>query len=97
MRGLSRVTSARHIPGSPTILPINMPGASGHIAAGHIYNVAAKDGTVIGSTTPGVITDPLWAGDAGRAKFNYDPVEARSISAARRPPPTTATSAPTRR
>ena len=64
-----------HIPGSPTILPINMPGASGHIAAGHIYNVAAKDGTVIGSTTPGVITDPLWAGEAGRAKFNYDPVK----------------------
>jgi len=65
----------RHIPGNPTILPINMPGASGHVAAGHIYNVAAKDGTVIGSTTPGVITDPLWAGEAGRAKYKYDPVK----------------------
>ena len=52
-----------------------MPGASGHVSAAHIYNVAAKDGTVIGSTTPGVITDPLWAGDAGRAKFKYDPTK----------------------
>jgi tripartite-type tricarboxylate transporter receptor subunit TctC len=65
----------KHIPGNPALLPVNMPGASGHISAAHIYNVAAKDGTVIGSTTPGVITDPLWAGDAGKDKFNYDPVK----------------------
>jgi tripartite-type tricarboxylate transporter receptor subunit TctC len=64
----------RFIPGNPTILPINMPGASGHIAAAHIFNVAAKDGTAIGATTPGVLTDPLWAGENGRTKFNYDPV-----------------------
>jgi len=63
----------KHIPGNPTILPLNMPGASGHISAAHIYMVAAKDGTAIGATTPGVITDPLWAGDAGKNKFNYDP------------------------
>ena len=52
-----------------------MPGASGHVSAAHIYNVAAKDGTVIGSTTPGVITEPLWAGEAGRGKFKYDPAK----------------------
>ena len=46
---------------------------TGHISAAHIYTVAAKDGTAIGATTPGVITDPLWAGDAGKDKFNYDP------------------------
>src|SRR6266545_188648 len=44
----------KHIPGNPALLPVNMPGASGHISAAHIYNVAAKDGTVIGATTPGV-------------------------------------------
>jgi tripartite-type tricarboxylate transporter receptor subunit TctC len=65
----------KHIPGNPTILPINMPGASGHVSAAHIYTVAAKDGTAIGATTPGVITDPLWAGDAGKDKFNYDPTK----------------------
>src|SRR5687768_9799956 len=56
----------KHIPRQPSIVPVNMPGASGHISAAHIYNVAAKDGTAIGSTAPGVITDPLWAGDAGK-------------------------------
>jgi tripartite-type tricarboxylate transporter receptor subunit TctC len=65
----------KYIPGNPTIVPFNMPGASGHVSAAHVYNVAAKDGTVIGSTTPGVITEPLWAGEAGRAKFKYDPTK----------------------
>jgi tripartite-type tricarboxylate transporter receptor subunit TctC len=65
----------KHIPSNPALLPVNMPGASGHVSAAHIYTVAAKDGTVIGSTTPGVITDPLWAGEAGKDKFNYDPVK----------------------
>ena len=57
MRGLVARHLGQHIPGNPTILPVNMPGASGHVAA-HIYKVAAKDGTAIGAT-PGVITDPV--------------------------------------
>jgi len=40
---------AKHIPGNPTIVVQNMPGASGIVAANHIYNVAPKDGTVIGA------------------------------------------------
>src|SRR5581483_5942325 len=63
----------KYIPGNPTVLPVNMPGASGHISAAHIYTVAPKDGTSIVATTPGVITDPLWAGNTGKDKFNYDP------------------------
>jgi tripartite-type tricarboxylate transporter receptor subunit TctC len=65
----------KFIPGQPAIVPINMPGASGHVSAAHIYNVAAKDGTAIGATTPGVLTEPLWAGEAGRAKYKYDPTQ----------------------
>lgn len=72
----------KHIPGNPAILPVNMPGASGHISAAHIYTVAAKDGTAIGATTPGVITDPLWAGDAGKGKFNYDPEKLIALGSA---------------
>ena len=72
----------KHIPGNPTILPINMPGASGHISAAHIYTVAAKDGTAIGATTPGVMTDPLWAGDTGKDKFNYDPTKLIDLGSA---------------
>ena len=33
-----------HIPGKPTIVAQNMPGAGGRAAAGYIYNIAAKDG-----------------------------------------------------
>ena len=38
----------RHLPGNPSVVPQNMPGAGGLVAANHIYNVAPKDGTVIG-------------------------------------------------
>ncbi len=42
---------ARHlgkfIPGNPTILVQNMPGAGGIVAANYLYNVAPKDGTVM--------------------------------------------------
>lgn len=38
----------RHIPGSPNIVFRNMPGAGSILAANHIYNVAPKDGTVLG-------------------------------------------------
>jgi tripartite-type tricarboxylate transporter receptor subunit TctC len=65
----------KFIPGNPTVVPVNMPGASGHVSAAHIYNVAARDGTVMGTTTPGVITEPLWAGEAGKVKYKYDPTK----------------------
>src|SRR5690242_10975236 len=35
----------RHIPGSPSILPVNMPGGGGIIAANYMADVAPKDGT----------------------------------------------------
>lgn len=37
----------RHIPGTPTIVVQNMPGATGLIAANYVSNVAPKDGSVI--------------------------------------------------
>jgi tripartite-type tricarboxylate transporter receptor subunit TctC len=39
----------RHIPGNPTIIPQNMPGAGSLKGANFIYNVAPKDGTVFGT------------------------------------------------
>ena len=44
-----------HIPGKPTIVPQNMPGAGSRGAANWLYNVAPKDGTVfatLSQTTP---------------------------------------------
>jgi tripartite-type tricarboxylate transporter receptor subunit TctC len=38
----------KHIPGTPVIVPQNMPGANGVRAASYVYNVAAKDGTTLG-------------------------------------------------
>lgn len=38
-----------HIPGQPNVIVENMPGAGHLIAMNHVYNVAPKDGTVIGN------------------------------------------------
>jgi tripartite-type tricarboxylate transporter receptor subunit TctC len=37
----------RFIPGNPGFVVQNMPGAAGALAAGNLYNIAAKDGTVM--------------------------------------------------
>lgn len=39
---------SKHIPGSPMVVPRNMPGGGSLIAANHIFNVAPRDGTVLG-------------------------------------------------
>ena len=59
---------SEHLPGKPTFVIQNMPGAGSLVAANHIYNVAAKDGTVLGAMNPGIATDPLLSPD--RAKFD---------------------------
>jgi tripartite-type tricarboxylate transporter receptor subunit TctC len=38
---------AKHIPGAPSIIVQNMPGAASLNAANHVYNVAPQDGSVI--------------------------------------------------
>ncbi len=38
----------RHLPGSPTVVTQNMPGAGSYVGASYIYNIAPKDGTVMG-------------------------------------------------
>ena len=49
----------RHIPGNPTIVPKNMPGAGSARAAGFISTIAPKDGTVIANIMPGAVIGPL--------------------------------------
>jgi tripartite-type tricarboxylate transporter receptor subunit TctC len=58
----------KYIPGQPTIVVQNMPGAGSARAASHLYNVAAKDGTVIALTRAPVIA-PL-AGQTDNADFD---------------------------
>ncbi len=50
---------SRHIPGSPAIIPQNMPGAGSLRAANVLYNVAPKDGTAIGIFSRGMAMEPL--------------------------------------
>ena len=46
----------KHIPGNPTVVPQNRPGAGSFLTLAYVYGVAPKDGTVIGIGAP---TAPL--------------------------------------
>lgn len=58
----------RHIPGNPTVVVKNMPGAGTLRAANYIYNVAAKDGTELGNFSSSATMEPLMGND--QAKFD---------------------------
>jgi tripartite-type tricarboxylate transporter receptor subunit TctC len=60
----------RHIPGNPTVVVQNMPGAGGMVAANHIANVAPKDGTALGVFSASTALEPLFGND--QAKFQTD-------------------------
>ena len=49
----------RHIPGNPTMLPQNMPGAGSLKAANFIYTAAPKDGTAFGTFSRTTGINPL--------------------------------------
>ncbi|MEA2987861.1 MAG: hypothetical protein QOG83_572 [Alphaproteobacteria bacterium] len=52
---LSAPYLSRYLPGNPTVVVQNMPGASGLRAAEFMYNVAPRDGTVICITQPSAV------------------------------------------
>jgi tripartite-type tricarboxylate transporter receptor subunit TctC len=59
-----------HIPGNPTIVVKNLPGASGARAGYHVAMVAPGNGLTIGAITPGAIVGPLLD---DKAKTTFDP------------------------
>jgi tripartite-type tricarboxylate transporter receptor subunit TctC len=61
---------ARHIPGQPSIIVENMPGASGVKVASFLSTVAPRDGTVIGGTHSEAIVAPLTMPNAARYDAN---------------------------
>jgi tripartite-type tricarboxylate transporter receptor subunit TctC len=72
----------RHIPGQPTFITENMPGAGHIIATNYLFNVAAQDGTVVGMVTrnitdaallnfPNVRFDPAKFGWIGSPEVNH--------------------------
>ena len=58
----------QHLPGNPAVVPQNMPGGGGLVAANFLYNVAPKDGTVIAIFNKGV----AGAAIAGMPEARFD-------------------------
>jgi tripartite-type tricarboxylate transporter receptor subunit TctC len=69
-RALGRHMS-KYLPGNPSIVVQNMPGAGGNKAAGYMYTVAPKDGTALGLLFPGSILAPL----LGDTPIQHDPAK----------------------
>jgi tripartite-type tricarboxylate transporter receptor subunit TctC len=64
----------KHIPGKPTVVVSNVPGAGGNVLANNLYTLVPKDGTYMGITFPSVIIDPLLSENHrgyDPTKFNY--------------------------
>ena len=58
----------KYIPGNPSMIVSNMPGAGSNAAVAHIYNVAPKDGTFIGAPQNSAIMDALFDATLGNAR-----------------------------
>ena len=61
----------KHLPGKPSTVPQNMPGAGSYNAANHIFNVAPKDGTVMGIIARDAPLGPL----TGHKGARFDPMK----------------------
>jgi tripartite-type tricarboxylate transporter receptor subunit TctC len=70
---------AGHIPGNPTIVVKNMPGAGSTRAGIYISSVAPKDGTSIGAMMPGAIIGPLLD---DKPNLQFDPTRVLYIGTA---------------
>ena len=61
----------RHLPGAPTVIPQNMPGAGSYAAASYIFNIAPKDGSVLGIIARDAALGPL----SGATGARFDPTK----------------------
>lgn len=59
----------KHVPGRPSIVVENMPGAGSMKVANTIFNVSPKDGSVLGVFASSTALEPLF----GNKKAEYDP------------------------
>jgi tripartite-type tricarboxylate transporter receptor subunit TctC len=61
---------SKYLPGNPGVIVQNMPGAGGIRGTNHLFNVASKDGTIIGGISNTVPFEPL----LGTAEARFDPL-----------------------
>ena len=74
----------KHIPGNPTIIVENMPGAGSLILASHLYKVAKPDGLTIGNFVGDILMAQLLGRpgvEADFLKFGYIGVPLRDFNA----------------
>ena len=60
-----------YLPGNPTVVPQNMPGAGSFVAANNIYNLAPKDGSVMGIIARDAALGPI----TGATGARFDPTK----------------------
>jgi tripartite-type tricarboxylate transporter receptor subunit TctC len=58
----------KHIPGHPTVIVQNTPGAGGVIAANFVYGLAQPDGLTMGAFNPAAYFEQL----VGRPEIKFD-------------------------
>ena len=71
----------KYIPGSPSAVVQNMPGANSLVATNYLFNVAPKDGSVIGSFSRNIPSDAV----RGLRNLKADPHQFGWIGATSKP------------
>ncbi len=66
---------ANYIPGKPSVIVQNMPGAGSLVATNYLSNKAPQDGSVLGCVVPGIILTALFKDSTAR----YDPAKMQWI------------------
>src|SRR4051812_27735569 len=61
----------RHIPGRPSVVVQNVPGAGSMKATQFVYGVAAKDGLTLATVSRGMVTEPL----LNAASLGFEPTK----------------------
>lgn len=69
----------KYLPGHPTLVPKNMPGAGSMKAAEYMFNIAPKNGTAIAILQPGALFEPAVNHEL---KFKYEPAKFAMIGSA---------------
>jgi tripartite-type tricarboxylate transporter receptor subunit TctC len=60
----------RHVPGQPGVIVQNMPGAASLTSVRHLDANAVKDGTVVTTFDPGLVTESFAAPEVFKVKFS---------------------------
>src|SRR5689334_8950355 len=79
----------RYIPGNPSVIPVNMPGAAGLKMTNYLYNAAPRDGTEFGNPNGGIVLEPLLgrpvaSSDATKLSWTGSPDHGRAVCVARK-------------